>query len=66
MRCDPNAWGKRSSSCDFRVTDSLEYIWGLSIIIPTCPRKLLEQGPRKKYVDIVTDTLDASSNDLIA
>ena len=30
-----------------------------------CPKKLFAQGPRKKYVDIVTDTLRASSSDLI-
>ena len=38
---------------------------GLPIFVPTCPKKLFEQGPRKKYVDIVTDTLHASSADLI-
>ena len=31
------------------------------MIVPTCPKKLFTQGPRKKYVDIVTDTLHASS-----
>ena len=30
-----------------------------------CPKKLFALGPRKKYVDIVTDTLHASSSDLI-
>ena len=35
------------------------------MIIPTCPKKLFALGPRKKYVDIVTDTLHASSSDLI-
>ena len=38
---------------------------GLPVIVPTCPKKLFAQGPRKKYVDIVTDTLHASSSDLI-
>ena len=63
--CDPNAWVKRSPSHDFHVIDPLGYTWGLPIIVPTCPRKLFEQGPRKKYVDIATDTLHASSSDLI-
>ena len=35
------------------------------MIVPTCPKKLFAQGPRKKYVDIVTDALHASSSDLI-
>ena len=39
--------------------------WGLPVIVPTFPKKLFAQGPRKKYVDIVTDTLHASSSDLI-
>ena len=38
---------------------------GLPVIVPTCPKKLFALGPRKKYVDIVTDTLHASSSDLI-
>ena len=35
------------------------------MLVPTCPKKLFSQGPRPKYVDIVTDTLHASSSDLI-
>ena len=35
------------------------------MIIPTCPKKLFAQGPRQKYVDIVTETSHASSSDLI-
>ena len=35
------------------------------MLVPTCPKKLFSQGPRKKYVDIVTDTIHASSSDLI-
>ena len=35
------------------------------MLVPTCPKKLFAQGPRQKYVDIVTDTLHASSSDLI-
>ena len=35
------------------------------MVVPTCPKKLFAVGPRKKYVDIVTDTLHASSSDLI-
>ena len=49
----------------FRVTDPSGYIWGLPVIVPTCPKKLFSQGPRQKYVDIVTDTIHASSSDLI-
>ena len=33
------------------------------MLVPTCPKKLFATGPRKKYVDIVTDTLRASSFD---
>ena len=39
-------------------------MWELPIIVPTCPKKLFEQGPRKKYTDIATDALHASSADL--
>ena len=35
------------------------------MIVPTCPKKLFSQGPRHKYVDIVTDTIHASSSDPI-
>ena len=49
----------------FRVIDPSGYIWGLPVIVPTCPKKLFSQGPRQKYVDIVTDTIHASSSDLI-
>ena len=35
------------------------------MIVPTCPKTLFSQGPRQKYVDIVTDTIHASSSDLI-
>ena len=35
------------------------------VFVPTCPKKLFAMGPRKKYVDMVTDTLHASSSDLI-
>ena len=34
------------------------------MLVPTCPKQLFAKGPRKKYVDIVTDTLHASSSDL--
>ena len=63
--CDASAWVKHSTIFDFHTPDSLGYIWGLPILVPTCPRKLFEQGPGKKCVDIVTDTLHASSSDLI-
>ena len=45
--------------------DEAKYRWGLPVLVPTCPRKLFKLGPRLKYVDIVTDTLHASSSDLI-
>ena len=44
---DQNSWVKHSSNHDFHITDALGYIWGLLIIVRTCPRKLFEQGPRK-------------------
>ena len=63
--CEPSARVSHSPTCDFHVHEPLGFIWGLPIIVPTCPRKMFEQGPRRKYVDIVTDTLRASSSDLI-
>ena len=48
--CDPSARVSYSPNYDFHVHG---------------PRKMFEQGPRKKYVDIVTDTLHASSSDTI-
>ena len=63
--CVEEAWFAHSPDFDFRVVDPPGYIWGLPVIVPTCPKKLFAQGPRKKYVDIVTDTLHASSSDLI-
>ena len=63
--CTVEAWFAPSPDHDFRVKDPLGYIWGLLVVVPTCPKKLFVLGPRKKYVDIVTDTLHASSSDLI-
>ena len=63
--CNENAWFDSSPTCDFWVTDAPKYRWGLPVIVPTCPKKMFMQGPRLKYVDIVTDTLHASSSDLI-
>ena len=67
--CFEEAWFAHSPDFDFRVKDQSGYIyiyiWGLPVLVPTCPKKLFEQGPRKKYVDIVTDALHASSSDLI-
>ena len=63
--CQEEAWFTHSPTFDFRVTNSSSYLWGLPALVPTCPKKLFAQGPRKKYVDIVTDTLHASSSDLI-
>ena len=63
--CLEEAWFDHSISYDFRVIDPSGYIWGLPGIVPTCPKKLFSQGPRQKYVDIVTDTIHASSSDLI-
>ena len=62
---DAAAWVNHSTTSDFHTPDAFGYIWGLPIFVPTCARKLFEQGPRQKYVDIVTDTLHASSADLI-
>ena len=63
--CLEEAWFDHSPTFDFRVVDPPGYIWGLPVLVPTCPKKLFAQGPRQKYVDIVTDTLHASSSDLI-
>ena len=39
---------------------------GIAVLVPTCTKKLFAAlGPGKNYVDIVTDTLRASSSDLI-
>ena len=62
--CLEEAWFQHSVNYDFRVIDPPGYMWGLPVIIPTCPKKLFAQGPRQKYVDIVTDTIHASSSDL--
>ena len=63
--CATNAWFDHSPTLDFRVKNAFGYIWGLPLLVPTCPKKLFAKGPRKKYVDIVTDTLHASSSGLI-
>ena len=63
--CNEEAWFEHSPTWDFRVVDEAKYRWGLPVLVPTCPRKLFMQGPRLKYVDIVTDTQHASSSDLI-
>ena len=63
--CLEEAWFEHSIDFDFRVIDPPGYIWGLPVLVPTCPKKLFSQSPRQKYVDIVTDTLHASSSDLI-
>ena len=63
--CSEDAWFNSSPEYDFWVADAVKYRWGLPVLVPTCPKKLFMQGPRLKYVDIVTDTLHASSSDLI-
>ena len=63
--CQVKAWFESSPTFDFWVVDEAKYRWGLPVIVPTCPRKMFAQGPRLKFVDIVTDTLHASSSDLI-
>ena len=63
--CLEEAWFEHSPTFDFRVIDPPGYIWGLPVLVPTCPKNLFAQGPRQKYVDIVADTLHASSSDLI-
>ena len=63
--CTVEAWFAHSPQHDFHVKNAYGHIWGLPVLVPTCPKKLFGKGPRKKYVDIVTDTLHASSSDLI-
>ena len=63
--CSENAWFESSPKYDFWVADPSNYRWGLPVLVPTCPKKVFMQGPRLKYIDIVTDTLHASSSDLI-
>ena len=63
--CNEDAWFDSSPTCDFWVADASKYRWGLPVLVPTCPKKMFMQGPRLKYIDIVTDTLHASSSDLI-
>ena len=63
--CLADAWFDHPPTFDFRVNDPPGYRGGLPVLVPTCPKKLFAQGPRHKYVDIVTDTLHASSSDLI-
>ena len=63
--CVESAWFDSSPAQDFRVTEAPEYRWGLPVLVPTCPKKMFSQGPRLKYIDIVTDTVHASSSDLI-
>ena len=53
------------TSVRLQVKDVQGYIWGLPVLVPTCPKKLFALDPREKYVDIVTDTLHASSSDLL-
>ena len=60
-----DAWFAHSPQFDFNVRDAQGYIWGLPVLVPTCPKRFFASGPRKKYVDIVTDTLHASSSDLL-
>ena len=63
--CPEEAWFAHSPQHDFHVKGAQGYIWGLPVLVPTCPKKIFALGPRKKYVDIVTDTLHASSSDLL-
>ena len=63
--CDEKAWVNHSKNYGFHARDPLGYLWVLPTIVPTSPRKLFGLGLRKKYVDIVADTLHASSSDLI-
>ena len=63
--CNTKAWFESSPTRDFWVTEEAKYRWGLPVLVPTCPRKMFAQGPRLEYIDIVTDTLHASSSDLI-
>ena len=63
--CEASAWFDHSPTFDFHTKNASRCIWGLPLLVLTCPKKLFEQGSRKKYVDIVADTLHASSSDLI-
>ena len=63
--CSESAWFDSSPTCDFWVADASKYRWGLPVLVPTCPKKMFMQGPRLKYIDIVTDTLHAPPPDLI-
>ena len=38
-----DAWFAHSPEFDFRVVDPSGYIWGLPVIVPTCPKKLFAQ-----------------------
>ena len=51
--CLEEAWFDHSITYDFRVIDPPGHIWGLPVLVPTCPKKLFSEGPRHKYVDIV-------------
>ena len=55
--CIEEAWFAHSPQHDFNVKDVQGIHLGSTVWVPTCPKKLFALGPRKKYVDIVTDTL---------
>ena len=59
--CLEEAWFQHSVNHDFRVTDPA----GTHLGTACYHQKLFAQSPRQKYVDIVTDTIHASSSDLI-
>ena len=62
--CDDRMWTDYTVHYDLRVHEPIGSLWGLPLLIPTCLR-LFAQGVRLKYVDVFTDTLHASSSDLI-
>ena len=51
--CTVRAWFAHSPQYDFHVKNAYGYIWGLPVLVPTCPKKLFALGPRKKHVDII-------------
>ena len=63
--CKTSAWFDHSINYDVRVKNSYGYIWGRPLLVPHFLRSSSSWVPERKYVDIVTDTLHASSSDLI-
>ena len=41
---DADAWVRHSTTYDFHTPEAFSFVWELPILVPTCPRKLFEQG----------------------